>query len=578
MKKQMINLVVLITLIMTTGISAAVTCTVYDSTNTSLPGTDLEPMFTKIDSEGHFWLAHMSGMIVFDTPEMKNEIANFNHEDIGIEDIYIWPNNFVERDGKKYFSTEGAGIVVYDGSDWQIINSDNSALLSNACFDITIDDNDKIWIANSKGIFTIDTADNWQVFDNTNTPMDDLPMITDFKFDENGTLWLCGYSGVISYDANEWILKIPTEYDDSVRTIEIKEGLIYCGSAAGFYTYNIETEEVIDLSSNLSYEKIIKCRKNPISEEIWVLQNKDWFTFGALAKQDENNWFEFINTDLGQNEEIGTIFSITFDDSGNAWLPVKELGFIKVQFTTFESPCNLVADYTAGNDFVNLFWTAPNARTEKNEMRYIDSASDSGSSCDQKFRHYLSKELSGYNIYKNDVLIKTTTSNDYTVPDLNEGEYSFAVSAVYSDGESSRAYFGTITVSQDGEVWLNYGITFNGNSLTYDGHSAYDIAMDFNIADIPGGITDIMQIKAAGAADYTNAWKIVEYNGSVSNNIIDNLEGTVETLGKDGNDIFIESITDVNMPCNIYFLSKFLQLYLPEPITMAVAAATICVY
>ena len=58
-----------------------------------------------------------------------------------------------------------------------------------------------------------------------------------------------------------------------------------------------------------------------------------------------------------------------------------------------------------------------------------------------------SAEPTKYNVYRNDALVGNTTQTSFVDEDLESGEYTYAVSAVYEDSESEKTTPVTISIT-----------------------------------------------------------------------------------------------------------------------------------
>ncbi|MBN1968586.1 MAG: hypothetical protein JXR48_00935 [Candidatus Delongbacteria bacterium] len=101
---------------------------------------------------------------------------------------------------------------------------------------------------------------------------------------------------------------------------------------------------------------------------------------------------------------------------------------LTLEAPTFDPPSNVVTAYTAGNNFIDVSWDAPGVKYEDKKPTYNHKKSPVMGP----------RGFSLYNIYLNGVQSYTATETNYTVSDLEAGNYTIGISAVYTnpDGES----------------------------------------------------------------------------------------------------------------------------------------------
>ncbi|MBN1970594.1 MAG: C10 family peptidase [Candidatus Delongbacteria bacterium] len=156
-------------------------------------------------------------------------------------------------------------------------------------------------------------------------------------------------------------------------------------------------------------------------------------------------------------------------------------------------PTNVVASYTSGNNFVDLSWDVSNSKSENLKKKMTNDKKLKKSTLEDN------KSLDKYRIYKNGEFIAETTELEYTASSLTTGEYTFGVSAVYTDGESEIVYTDPISVnyvitpislpinndftSFPGENWSVIGNgNWGGNSSSFAGGISPEARFNWNPA------------------------------------------------------------------------------------------------
>lgn len=134
------------------------------------------------------------------------------------------------RNSKWFVSS--AGVHKFDGSSWQVFNSDNSALPSGYCNRIKIDQQNNVWVS----IYRYSQPDCIAKFDGMNwTICSNLPNadIKDFCIDNKGMIWIGIQDGYVwKYNGQSILRAYQTE---SPGAMYHRSGSIFIGTAYGIY-------------------------------------------------------------------------------------------------------------------------------------------------------------------------------------------------------------------------------------------------------------------------------------------------------------------------------------------------------
>jgi hypothetical protein len=176
--------------------------------------------------------------------------------------------------GYIWAATEGNGLFVYDGSDWEQYSSSNSPLsdflssvaagpdnsiwtggATNKLFkytgdwttldipsgiyfisEIAVNHENSVWLG-SEGVFCNYFAGNWTVYDESITGIPDTAVgyVFDIEFDYSGNTWIGHSKGLIKYDGSVWTTFSPdnsgllSEHIQALRADEL--GNLWIGTA-----------------------------------------------------------------------------------------------------------------------------------------------------------------------------------------------------------------------------------------------------------------------------------------------------------------------------------------------------------
>ncbi len=131
----------------------------------------------------------------------------FNVDNSGIPDNYTFAAA-QDAAGNIWIGTIYGGLAKYDGTNWTVYDTTNSALPSNAVTQIIIDKNQNIWAATENGLAEF-TGSSWKVINKDNSDIKDN-VIFHFALDNNGGIWLGNQYGLHHFDGFRW-----ENFDDS---------------------------------------------------------------------------------------------------------------------------------------------------------------------------------------------------------------------------------------------------------------------------------------------------------------------------------------------------------------------------
>ena len=90
------------------------------------------------------------------------------------------------------------GLGKFDGTNWFFYTPDNSGLPSHDIYDIAIDGEGVVWIANGKGGLVKFERENWTVYNWKNSGLPEYNCET-ITFDLPGNLWIGTTRGLAVY-------------------------------------------------------------------------------------------------------------------------------------------------------------------------------------------------------------------------------------------------------------------------------------------------------------------------------------------------------------------------------------------
>ena len=180
----------------------------------------------------------VDGISVYERTEKPRRWMNCNDSDL-LADAKV--NAILTKDDLSvWLATDGQGVLMFDGHQWQSFNPENSGLPHSSVFSLVLDkDQDSVWASTANGI-AVFREDKWEaVYDNE---LFDNQVYT-LAFDSNDGIWAGHISKGISYFNNEtgrwnWFHSTTTDLpNDKIRGILVRnvDGVdeIWVGTAGG---------------------------------------------------------------------------------------------------------------------------------------------------------------------------------------------------------------------------------------------------------------------------------------------------------------------------------------------------------
>jgi hypothetical protein len=266
------------------------------------------------------YAASVDGIILVAPPE------NISISSSGYQVSLSWdeplnPNGIVGYEVLNYpFMTEDnlwiatdAGISKFDGNDWILYDSSNSAIHNQIKTDIAEDLDGNIWFASNSGIEKFDGA-TWTLYDSSNSPLQ-TDLIQVIAFDNNGTMWLGTYSsGIIIYDGINWVNLNPTNSplsNGTIRSIKFDSlGKAWISTHAGLNKFDGTNWEVFNTSNSGIAHNVIYDSQEDSNGDIWVLAPSG----NGISVYDGASWdiIDTNNSGLSSN----TVLTIERDSNG----------------------------------------------------------------------------------------------------------------------------------------------------------------------------------------------------------------------------------------------------------------------
>ena len=182
-------------------------------TNSNSPVTEYASCVSN-DRQGNIWIASMIGAARFDgsawTDYPSNTIlpgfeGSFSASRIvpdSSDNVWFAFGNGISGSG---FNTSMLnGVIKFDGTNWEQLNSSNSGLIGDEVNDIAVDPAGNVWFATGSGLSKRSISGEWTNYTIANSGLIDN-RINAVVCDNVGRIWLGTYAGLMSFNGQDWL-------------------------------------------------------------------------------------------------------------------------------------------------------------------------------------------------------------------------------------------------------------------------------------------------------------------------------------------------------------------------------------
>jgi len=219
----------------------------------------------------------------------------------------------VDSQGNVWIGSNGAGLVKFDGTTWQVVNSENSSLPHDTIDALTVDNDGNLWIGTHGGGAVKYDGSGMTVYDTAAG----LPnkIVNALAVDNEGAIWFGTNWGLGKFDGQEFTKYTTSDSDlpnNKVLSLSCDgSGKMCIGTSGGLGRFDGESWAVFNKEDFGLDAKEINVLTVDSHGKTWI-GNSD-----GLAMLDGENWTVYRTDNSGLKENA--LLSLNADSNGNIW-------------------------------------------------------------------------------------------------------------------------------------------------------------------------------------------------------------------------------------------------------------------
>lgn len=302
-------------------------------------------------TDGFLWITSYNGLHRFDGYRFEL----FDRENISLLETDAFYRGYTLPSGKILFSTQGSGILQYDGNEFSYAIKNDSLLPKSIRCLLVNSENDFLAGSNNNGLFHIQDTTVIKI----NHDLLNSVSVMSLAKDSAEVIWIAtNGNGIVRWDKNKF-----TSFNTShgllssvVNTILIsKKGKVFAGTTAGL---NILENNTITTVDELDGIQIISLLEDQFGF-LWVASERGLFKINT-----QDNTVEYLGIEHGL--PTAEITSLHVDKEGSLWITTSKSGLIRLKDTgivtlTEQHGLSMNNINIAVNDGGNKLWVGSDA-------------------------------------------------------------------------------------------------------------------------------------------------------------------------------------------------------------------------
>ena len=299
--------------------------TVLNTDNSALPSDTIT--YLVIDAAENWWMIQANGISRFD----GTNVQTWTPEQMGLTAFTLIREMKSAPDSSMYVISDG-GVAIFKNDTWSVLNTSNSGLPTNNIWDMAFGPDGKRYFATNGSGIVIQDDTTWTSYTSANTGISFLNNVFSVALTTEGVLWAVGGATpfaairLAKFEAGIWTGFTPVNIGITPSAPFRK---LTAGSAGQLYLTSSSTVSILQQGTwSHYYAQDIGCASNgtiaPVEDgagNIWI------FTSCQLARFDGQTWQQFSAGLPGPPP--GTLFDgIAEGSDGSIWMGAYFAGYI----------------------------------------------------------------------------------------------------------------------------------------------------------------------------------------------------------------------------------------------------------
>ncbi|MCL4144010.1 UNVERIFIED_CONTAM: hypothetical protein GTU68_058665 [Idotea baltica] len=191
--------------------------------------TSTMSIYTIVEQANSIWIGTSEGLGKFQKNSCSYKLYNMQEDSLAFAEV---KSLVIDKDGNKWMSYDGYGILRFDG-DWKSFTNINSSFPQEKVLSLSIDDQGIIWAGTEKGTLLNYDGSNWQIVAEKKLLIGYINIYS-IDFDSQGNVWLGTSTGLYKYENNQLERYAYGFFGDYIKKIAIDfQDNIWCATEIG---------------------------------------------------------------------------------------------------------------------------------------------------------------------------------------------------------------------------------------------------------------------------------------------------------------------------------------------------------
>jgi sugar lactone lactonase YvrE len=157
----------------------------YHTGNSSIPTDTI--IQVALDAKGHWWIQHRGGISTYDA----NTWQTWSITQTGLPANAIIRALKAAPDSSLYVATDH-GVAIFKNASWVVLNNANSDLPSDNVWDVAFNPDGKVYFATSNAGLVVQDGSSWTSYTTANTGVQTMNNVYSVAYTADGVLWGIG--------------------------------------------------------------------------------------------------------------------------------------------------------------------------------------------------------------------------------------------------------------------------------------------------------------------------------------------------------------------------------------------------